>query len=153
LEKKYKVDFKNWGNHKCLDLDVNPEGSIAWRERALGYLSADRPDIRRFLLWAEHQNGIITEADEKRGALEVGMKDDAEHVAYVSFEAVKAIMTDALLSRARVCGPKREARPDFESSRCATSESGLRFPPRGMRNVHGFSPHVGAVGGHFATVS
>jgi hypothetical protein len=30
--------------------------------------------------------------------------------------------------KSHFCGPKREARPDFESSRCADSTSGLLFP-------------------------
>jgi hypothetical protein len=43
LDKKYRVDTKNWSRHRCLDQDVNPEGFVAWRERALGHLSAARP--------------------------------------------------------------------------------------------------------------
>jgi hypothetical protein len=105
--RKYKVEYKNWGGHRNLDLDVNPEGFVAWRERALGYLSADRPDIRKLLLWAERQVGIIGEADELRGFVDCGVAGEPEHVSYVIFEAVKTIMTDALLSRARACGDGR----------------------------------------------
>jgi hypothetical protein len=107
LDKKYKIDNKNWGNHKCLDLDMNPEGFIAWRERALGHLCAARPDVRKLLLWAEQHTGTITEAEEMRAATELNLQEDVEHISYVVFEAVKAIMTDALLSRARACGDGR----------------------------------------------
>jgi hypothetical protein len=90
-----------------LDMDVNPEGFVAWRERTLGYLAADRPDVRKLLLWAERQPGVIKEGDEQRGAVETGMTENIEHVNYILYEAIKAIMTDALLSRARACGDGR----------------------------------------------
>jgi hypothetical protein len=101
LDKKYRVDNKNWGGHRCLDLDANPEGFIAWRERALGHLSAARPDIRKLLLWAEQHTGEISESEEVRAAADVNLPEDAGYVSYVIFEAVKAIMSDALF-RARV---------------------------------------------------
>jgi hypothetical protein len=41
--------------------------------------------------------------------------------------------------KSHFCGPKFEPRPDFESSRCADPESGLRFPPRGMRTFRCFA--------------
>jgi hypothetical protein len=107
LDSRYRVVHKNWGNHKLLDLDVNPDGFIAWRERALGFLTTDRPDVRRLLVWAERQTGPITENDEARGAREAFMMEDVDRVSYVVFEAVKSIMTDALLARARACGEGR----------------------------------------------
>jgi hypothetical protein len=107
LDSKYRVVHKNWGGHKLLDLDVNPDGFIAWRERALGFLTTDRPDVRKLLLWAERQPGTITEDDEVRGARETLMMEDVDRVSYVIFEAVKSIMTDALLARARACGEGR----------------------------------------------
>jgi hypothetical protein len=98
---------KIWGGHKLLDLDVNPDGFIAWREPALGFLTTDRPDVRKLLLWADHQPGTITEHEEQRGSAETQLKEDVEHLSYVVFEAVKTIMTDALLARARACGEGR----------------------------------------------
>jgi hypothetical protein len=44
-----------------------------------------------------------------------------------------------LLAKSHFCGPNLEARPDFESSRRGDSESGFRFPPRGMRNLRCFA--------------
>jgi hypothetical protein len=107
IESRYRVVHKNWGGHKLLDLDVNPDGFIAWRERALGFLTTDRPDIRRLLLWAERQGGPISEVEEIRGARETMMMEDVDRVSYVVFEALKSIMTDALLGRARACGEGR----------------------------------------------
>jgi hypothetical protein len=51
-----------------LDLDVNPEGFVAWRERGLGYLAADRTDVRKLLLWAERQPVEIKEGEGRRGS-------------------------------------------------------------------------------------
>jgi hypothetical protein len=107
LDKRYRVDNKNWGGHRCLDLDANPEGFIAWRERALGHLSTARPDIRKLLLWAEQHAGEITEVAEARAAVEVNLMEDVGYVSFVLFEAIKAIMADGLLSRARACGDGR----------------------------------------------
>jgi hypothetical protein len=107
LDSRYRVVHKNWGNHKLLDLDVNPDGFVAWRERALGFLTTDRPDVRRLLVWAERQTGPITENDEVRGAQDTFMMEDVDRVSYVVFEAVKSIMADALLARARACGEGR----------------------------------------------
>ena len=50
MTRKYSVDPKRWADHKKLDLDMKPDGFIAWRDRALGFLAAERPDIRRLLL-------------------------------------------------------------------------------------------------------
>ncbi len=100
--KKYRVELRNWGDHKRCDLDVKPEGFVAWRDRALGFLAGDWPDVRRLLLWAEQQPPTIDRAGEQKGAAEAGFlkHDDVQHVSYVIFEAAKTIMTDSLLSRA-----------------------------------------------------
>jgi hypothetical protein len=70
-DRRYRVEFKNWGSHERLDLDVNPEGLVAWRGRAFGFLSGDRPDVRRLQLWAEKQTSTVGEQEEKVGATEV----------------------------------------------------------------------------------
>jgi hypothetical protein len=109
LDSRYRVVHNNWGGHKLLDLDVNPDGFIAWRERALGSLTTDRPDVRKLLLWAERQSGTITEQEEIRVARETQMMEDIDRVSYVVVEAVKTIMTDALLARARAHGGRTRA--------------------------------------------
>ena len=57
--RKYSVDPKRWTDHRKLDLDMKPKGFVAWRDRAFGYLAAERTDIRKLLLWAESQNPTI----------------------------------------------------------------------------------------------
>jgi hypothetical protein len=81
LDRRYRVEYRNWGSHKHLDMDMSPEGFVAWRERALGFLAADRPDIRKLLLWAEAQPGMIGEAEESHGAAANHVKDE---IGYVS---------------------------------------------------------------------
>ncbi len=82
--RKYRVELRSWSDNKRLDLDVNPEGFVAWRDRALGCLAGDGPDVRRFLLWAEKQPPTIDQAGEKKGPAEVGLSQgDVEHVSYV----------------------------------------------------------------------
>jgi hypothetical protein len=94
---------------------------------ALGYLAADRPDIRRLLSWAEKQGVPIDEAKEKRGTAEARANiEDVEYISYIRFEAVKGIMSDALLTRAKICGALAEApcgmaRQHPASNRCEGS--------------------------------
>ena len=103
MSRRYSVDPKRWTDHKKLDWDVEPEGFVAWHDRALGYLAAERPDIRKLLIWAESQNPTIGEAEEKKGVASVGVHGDICHISYVMFESLKMIMSDSLLSRARTC--------------------------------------------------
>ena len=44
------------------------EGFIAWRDRVLGYLTQERPDVRKLLLCAEVHNRTSGAAEEQRGA-------------------------------------------------------------------------------------
>ena len=54
--RRWSVDPKCWSNHEKLELDMKPEGVVAWRDRALGYLAAERPDVRKLVLWADTQS-------------------------------------------------------------------------------------------------
>jgi len=104
----FRVDRRDWGDHKRLDLDTRPDGYVAWRDRALGHLAKDRPDVRRLLLWSEQQGLPIGAPEEPAGAAQVGLDPaNAEHVSYVLFEAIKSIVADSLLGRARACGDGR----------------------------------------------
>ena len=51
------IQNRDWGDNKRLDLVVIPEVYTTWRDRALGHLAKDRPDVRRLLLWAERLTG------------------------------------------------------------------------------------------------
>ena len=108
--KAYSVTGK-WGTHKHLDLLVTPEAYMAWRDRALGFLSKDRQDVRRLLIWAEGHQGPIGPADEATGAGSVGLslqqQETAGDVCHALFEGIKDIINDTLLSRARACGDGR----------------------------------------------
>ena len=108
--KAYSVTGK-WGTHKHLDLLVAPEVYMAWRDRALGYLTKDRQDVRRLLVWAESHTGPIGEVEEGVGAVEVGLALQAEEtvgdVCHALYEGIKDIVSDTLLTRARACGDGR----------------------------------------------
>ena len=41
--RRYSVDSKRWTDHRELDLDMKREGFVAWRDRAVGDLLAERP--------------------------------------------------------------------------------------------------------------
>ena len=56
MSRRYSVDPKRWTDHKKLDLDMKPEGFVAWRDRALGYLAAERPDRKgNSMTWKRKQ--------------------------------------------------------------------------------------------------
>ena len=57
--KPFRVDLRNWNGPAVLDLVMKPDGYVAWRERALGVIAADRLDVRKWLLWAETQSQSI----------------------------------------------------------------------------------------------
>ena len=60
--KPFRVDLRNWTGPAALDLVMKPDGYVAWRERALGVIAADRLDVRKWLLWAESQTQRIGES-------------------------------------------------------------------------------------------
>ena len=62
--RRYSVDPKHWTDHRKLDLDMKPEGFVAWRDRALGYLAAESPEMCKLLLWAASQNPTIGTTEE-----------------------------------------------------------------------------------------
>ena len=103
-ESRYRVENRNWGDNKKLDLLLTPEAYVTWRDRAMDHLAKERPDIRRLLAWAEKENKAITREDEARGAQKEGVFENIADVSYVLFGAIKHIIHDNLLCRARVCG-------------------------------------------------
>ena len=92
------MDAERWTDHRTLDLDMKPEGFVAWRDRAL---VTWQPDIRKLLLWAESQNLTIGTTEEKKGATNAGEDGDICHISSINFESLKMIMSGSLLSRAR----------------------------------------------------
>ena len=100
---EFKVDLRNWKSAP-LDLEVKPEGFLAWHDRALGLLSGNRLDVRRLLLWAGQSTVPLDTASERKGAHSVGLVDDVAAVSLALLEAIKHLLADSLLGRARTCG-------------------------------------------------
>ena len=59
-----------------------PEGYLAWRDRALGLIAAERPDVRKLLFWAESQPQAIGLAEEQAGAGADSLEGDAARTSY-----------------------------------------------------------------------
>ena len=98
VSRRYSVDTKRWTEHENLGLDRKPEEFVAWCDRALGYLAAERRDTRKLLLWAESQKPTNGATGEKMVAISAGVDGDICHISYVIFESLKIIMSDSLLS-------------------------------------------------------
>jgi hypothetical protein len=103
---KYRVYNRDWGDQKRLDLVTQPEAYLTWRDRALGHLCKDRPELRRLLLWAERQEEEISASALAQAAEEHGLQEGragAELVGFTLFEGLKYTLSDSLLGRARLC--------------------------------------------------
>ena len=100
---EFKVDIRNWKSAP-LDLDVKPEGFLAWRDRALVLLSGNRLDVRRLLQWAEKSSEPLDAAAERRGAQASGLVDDVATVSFALHGGLSFIVSDALLTHYRNCG-------------------------------------------------
>jgi hypothetical protein len=99
---EYRVDNRAWGDNRRLDLITQPEGYLIWRDRALGHLSRDRPDVKRLLVWGEKQSAETLAVELGTAAHSFGLLDLAS-VDYALFEGIKHIVADTLLGRARSC--------------------------------------------------
>jgi hypothetical protein len=97
-----RIDNRAWNNNKPLEAGAGLEAFLVWKDRALSYLSRDRPDVRRMLAWAEVQSREGLGAGSAAQADALGMHD-LEAVNYTLFDGVKAIISDSLLGRARGC--------------------------------------------------
>ena len=97
-----RIDNRSWNQNKQLEAGAGQEAFLVWKDRALSYLSRDRPDVRKMLAWAEVQTREGLEAGAATQAGVLGMRD-LEAVDYVLFDGVKSIITDSLLGRARGC--------------------------------------------------
>ena len=101
--KPFSINNRDWGDNRRLDLVGTPDAYLTWRDRALGHVAKDRPDVRRLLLWAERQSNFIDAVAENAGAVEAGLMDRVADVSYALFEAIKFTLHDNLLNRARTC--------------------------------------------------
>ena len=101
-QRDFKVDNRSWGDNRRLDLVAAPDAYLVWRDRALGHLCRDRPDVRKLLVWAESQSKEELGGNLAPGAEQAGMSD-TERVDYCLFEGIKYIIADSLLTHARAC--------------------------------------------------
>ena len=98
----FRVDYRSWGNHGVLDTKTAPAAYLTWRDRALGFLCRESPEVRRLLIWSETQSqeGLASGLDD--AATEFGVADIGK-VDYVLFEAIRHVVSDPLLTRSRAC--------------------------------------------------
>ena len=136
-EKTFQVDMRNWKTAN-LDLFANPAGFSAWQYRAIGMLSGNRTDVRRLLEWAELKKAPIDTAMAQQGAEQVGLTDDVGTVSYILFEAMKQMLADSMLNRARTCGDNglelwRALAAEYKGSSdqvLAAKAQSYQYPPR-----------------------
>jgi hypothetical protein len=100
--REMRIDQRSWGDHKKLDVGTTFDSFQVWKDRAMMFLSRERPDVRRLLTWAETQSKENLEADLPAQAALFGVVDVAS-AEYAIHDGIKSIITDSLLGRARNC--------------------------------------------------
>jgi hypothetical protein len=97
-----RIDGRSWGDSTKLDIGTTFEGFQIWKDRALMFLSRDRPDVRRLLLWAETQSKEGLAAALHTQAAGLGIVD-LTSVEFALHDGIKLVIRDGLLGRARCC--------------------------------------------------
>ena len=100
--REMRIDQRSWGDHRKLDVGTSSEGFQVWKDRAMMFLSRERPDVRRLLTWAEAQSKDGLEAELASQAALFGVVDLAS-AEYAIHDGIKVIIQDSLLGRARNC--------------------------------------------------
>ncbi len=100
--REMRIDARSWGDHRKLDVGTSFEGFQVWKDRAMMFLSRERPDIRRLLTWAEGQSKDSLEERLHAQAGHFGVADLAS-AEYAIHDGIKLIILDSLLGRARNC--------------------------------------------------
>jgi hypothetical protein len=101
--KEMRIDARSWGTeNRKLDVATSFEGFQVWKDRAMMFLSRERPDIRKLLTWAEAQSKDSLEAGLAQHAAQFGVMDLAA-AEYAIHDGIKVIILDSLLGRARNC--------------------------------------------------
>ncbi len=89
------ISDRSWGNDtKKLEFGTSFEGFQVWKARALMFLSRDRPDVRKLLLWAEVQSKEGLEAGLIAEAMQLGMSD-LDSVEYAPHDGCPLYPPDA----------------------------------------------------------
>ena len=98
--RSFEVNNRNWGQNTALDLVAQPEGYVL-EGSCTG--APGRPDVRRLLVWAEEQSGVIDTSEENTGAGAAQLREPVAAISLSLFAGIKYIIADNLLSRARSC--------------------------------------------------
>ena len=101
--KEMRIDARGWASeNKKLDITTGFDAFQIWRDRAMMFLSRERPDVRRLLAWAETQTAETLAAGIVTQAAHFGVSDLA-NVEYAVHDGIKMTILDSLLGRARNC--------------------------------------------------
>ncbi len=100
--REMRIDARGWGDHRKLDVGTSCDGFQIWKDRALGFLTRERPDIRKLLMWAETQSKDGLEVELTAHAARLGVAD-LPTVEYAIHDGIKLTILDSLLGRARNC--------------------------------------------------
>ena len=99
-QKEMRIDARSWTARK-LDVATTFEGFQVWKDRAMMFLSRERPDVRRLLSWAETQSKDSLETDLAERAAHFGVANLSADFGI--HDGIKVIDLDSLLGRARNC--------------------------------------------------
>ncbi len=101
--REMRIDARGWASdNKKLDITTSFDAFQIWRDRAMMFLSRERPDVRRLLVWAETQTSETLVAGLVAQAAQCGVHDLAA-VEYAVHDGIKMTILDSLLGRARNC--------------------------------------------------
>ncbi len=101
--REMRIDARAWGSeNRKLDVATTFEGFQVWKDRAMMFLSRERPDVRKLLAWAETQSKETLEEGLAAQAASFGIPDLAG-VEYAIHDGIKMTILDNLLGRARNC--------------------------------------------------
>ncbi len=99
--REMRLDARGWSASK-LDIGMTFDGFQVWKDRAMMFLSRERPDVRKLLCWAETQTKETLEGGLVAQAALFNVLDLAG-VEYAIHDGIKMTITDTLLGRARNC--------------------------------------------------
>ncbi len=99
--REMRLDARSWTSLK-LDVGVASDVFQVWKDRAMMFLSRDRPDVRKLLCWAEKQSQEALQANLVAQAAAFNVHDLA-NVEYALHDGIKMTLQDTLLGRARGC--------------------------------------------------
>ncbi len=104
--REMRLDARGWGsNQPKLDVGVAIDTFQVWKDRAMMFLSRERPDVRRLLTWAETQSKETLHDGLAAQAAHLGIADLA-NVEYALHDGIKMTIMDSLLGRARICNER-----------------------------------------------